>query len=38
MFPHMLLDDIVQESPPQVSHFIHLLMFSAFLAFSHRLW
>ena len=38
IFPCVSLDDLLQESPPQVSHFIHLLMFSAFLALDHRLW
>jgi hypothetical protein len=30
--------DLVQWSPPQVTHFVNLLIFSAFLAFGHRLW
>jgi hypothetical protein len=38
IFPRTSLDDLVQESPPQVSHFIHMLMFSAFLAFGHSLF
>jgi hypothetical protein len=29
---------LLQEIPPQVLHFFHLLMFSAFLALGHRLW
>jgi hypothetical protein len=37
IFPRMLLDDFLQKSPPQVSHFVHLLS-SAFLALDHRLW
>jgi len=37
IFPGTSLDDLVQENPPQVSHFVHLLMLSAFLAFGHRL-
>jgi len=38
IFPRTSLDDLVQESPPQVSHILHLLTFTAFLAFGHRLW
>jgi hypothetical protein len=37
IFPRTSLDDLVQKSPPQISHFFHLLMSSAFLAFVHRL-
>ena len=36
IFPRTSLDDLVQESLPQVSHFVHLLMFLAFLALGHR--
>jgi hypothetical protein len=35
--PHMSHDDLVQEHLTQVSHLVHLLMFSAFLAFDQRL-
>jgi hypothetical protein len=38
IFPRMSLSDLLQESPPQVPHFVHLLMFSAFLALGSGLW
>jgi hypothetical protein len=36
IFPRTSLDDLLQESPPQASHFVHLLMFSAFPTRSSR--
>jgi hypothetical protein len=38
IFPRSSLDDLLQERPPQVSRFLHLLIFTAFLALDHRLW
>ena len=37
IFPLTLLKDLVQESPSQVLHFVHLLMFPGFLALGHHL-
>jgi hypothetical protein len=38
IFPRTSLDDLLQESLPQVSQDFHLLMFSALLVLGHSLW
>jgi hypothetical protein len=38
IFPRASLNDLLQKRPPQVSRFVHLMMFSAFLPLGRRLW